>query len=86
MKLEIIPLKTRKVLPPQDDITDILKHLPKLHKGDVLVIASKILAIHQGRTIKIGDADKAWLIKKEADYYLPPHLVKKSEIISDVFD
>jgi F420-0:gamma-glutamyl ligase len=69
MKLEFIPVKTRIVHPPKDDITDILDSL-KLKDGDIVFITSKILGLHQGRTAKIGEITKEELIKKEADRYL----------------
>jgi F420-0:gamma-glutamyl ligase len=88
MNLQILPIKTRKVLPPQDDITDILNHLPKLKEGDVLVMASKILAIHQGRTIKKSKFknQKSKLIQQEADYFLSKHKVGDSEIVLTIKD
>ncbi len=52
MQLKILPIKTKKILPPKDDLYAELKHLPKLKEGDVLVIASKTLAIYQGRTVE----------------------------------
>jgi len=87
MKLEVIEVKTRKVLPPKDDLYEILdQHLPKLKEGDVLLIASKILAIHQGRSVKIGKLKKADLVKLEADFHLPGRLVAGSEIIITIKD
>ncbi len=88
MKLEILPIKTRKVLPPKDDIANILKHLPKLKTGDVLVIASKIVAIHQGRTLNKSEIliSKSKIIKNEADYTLPMHKVGDSQIVLTIKD
>lgn len=97
MKLQILPIKTRKVLPPKDAITDILKHLPKLKEGDVLVIASKVLAIHQGRCVKKNhpvirrgvrsdDRTKSEIIQQEADYYLPKHKVGNADIVLTIKD
>src|ERR1051326_1723361 len=82
--MKFIPIKTRKFQPPKDDILKELdKRLPKLREGDVLFITSKVLAIHQGRCIKIQDPRhrqgfggqakyKNQLIKKEAEGYLVP--------------
>lgn len=83
MNLQILPIKTRKILPPKDNILPILQTLPKLKEGDVLVIASKIVAIHQGRTIKKFEIrnSKFEIIKQEADYILPKHKVAKSDIV-----
>lgn len=69
MKLEFIPVKTRIVRPPKDDIMDIIDSLD-VREGDIIFITSKILGLHQGRTAKIGDIEKTELIKKEADRYL----------------
>lgn len=92
--MQFIPIKTRKFLPPKDDIlAELDKRLPKLKEGDVLLIASKILAIHQGICIAIKDADKSarysqkhQLVKKEADYSLPGYMIGESEIILTIKD
>ena len=63
MKFEFIPIKTRIVNPPKDEIWDILDTL-KLRNGDIVFITSKILAIHQGRCTK--DTDKEKLINRES--------------------
>jgi coenzyme F420-0:L-glutamate ligase len=64
------------MLPPRDDIYPVLDaSLPRLREGDVLFITSKIVAIHQGRCVKIGaGAKKEDLIKKEAERYALSHL------------
>ena len=73
--MKFIPVKTRAFLPPKDDIYNLLdNHLPPLHEGDILVITSKILGIHQGRTIKVktdSREEKIRVALKEADYYVP---------------
>ena len=69
MKLEFIPIKTRIIHPPKDDITDIIDSL-NLKDGDIIFITSKILGLHQGRTMKTSEISKEDLIKKEADRYL----------------
>src|SRR5258708_22706784 len=81
--MQFIKVKTRTFLPPKDDIFNLLdEHLPKLKEGDVLLITSKVLAIHQGRCVKsrVGDG-KSSLITKEADYILP----KRSIVGSDIY-
>ena len=92
--MQFIPIKTKKFFPPKDNIIGELdKRLPKLKEGDVLLIASKILAIHQGRCVKIDNAHK-WaryrqkhqLVNKEADYSLPGHMIGDSEIILTIKD
>jgi len=67
--MKITPIKTRKVNPPKDDIFSLLDDsCPNLKEKDILLISSKILAIHQGRCIPIKDIEnKEGLIKREAD-------------------
>lgn len=69
-RFELISVRTRRAVPPRDDIYDILSRLPKLKNGDVVFITSKILAIHQGHCVKLG-ADKKKLIRREAERILP---------------
>lgn len=70
--MNFITVKTRKLVPPKDDIYDVFeKSLPALKEGDVIFITSKVLAIHQGLCIKISpDIDKDKLVIKEADYFV----------------
>src|SRR3989338_6961769 len=67
--MKFIKIKTKALLPPKDSLYPILNKL-KINDGDVLVITSKVLAIHQGRCVKITpEVNKNKLIKREADYY-----------------
>ncbi len=70
MKLEFIPVKTRTINPPKDDITDIFDSL-KIKDGDIIFITSKIMGIAEGRTIKTDAIEKEELIQQEAERYLP---------------
>src|SRR5690349_15562446 len=69
----LIPVKTRRMVPPQDDIWDVLSQaLPPLEEGDVVAITSKIVAIHQGRCVAAADvSDKEHLVEAEADAWIP---------------
>lgn len=68
--MKFIPIRTRVFLPPKDNIYDLLKSVKKLDNGDILVITSKVLGIHQGRCIKIDPKiSKRKLIKQEANYF-----------------
>lgn len=71
--MQFIPVKTRVMMPPKDDIYQLLdEHLPSLREGDVVLITSKVISIHQGRCIKIEDvSDKDELIKQEAEIFIP---------------
>ncbi len=71
--MHIIPIKTRALVPPQDSLLEALEDIPPtLKERDVLVISSKVVAIHQGRCVRIEDvSSKDALIRSEADHYLP---------------
>lgn len=70
--MDFLPVKTRKFLPPKDDLFSLLdESLPALKEKDVVVISSKVVAIGQGRTVKARSMkQKLELIKQEADGYL----------------
>ena len=70
--MNIISVKTRKVIPPKDEIYDILDEIStNLSEKDIILITSKIVAIHEGRCVKKYDVDKDKLIKKEAYKFIP---------------
>ena len=70
--MQFIPIKTRTLHPPQDDMYDVLDTLPTLNDGDIIFITSKILAIHQGRCVHMSKVEnKDDLIFDEADAYIP---------------
>lgn len=87
----IIPIKTRVLVPPKDDLLSAVKNaLPKIKENTVLVITSKVVSIWQGRCIPTSKfPEKDDLIKKEADFYLPrsaaPHGWVMHTIKSNIF-
>ncbi|TSA44674.1 putative folate metabolism gamma-glutamate ligase [bacterium] len=81
--MKFIPVKTRAFLPPKDDIYQLFGHyLPRLREGDILFITSKILAIHQGRCVKIRPGvRKDDLIIKEAEKFIPRDKIPKGYVV-----
>lgn len=76
--MKFIKVKTRALLPPQDNLYKLLDSIKRLDDGDIVLITSKILAIHQGRCIKIGPGvDKTKLVKQEAEKYLETKHIQK---------
>ncbi|MEK7619206.1 MAG: coenzyme F420-0:L-glutamate ligase [Patescibacteria group bacterium] len=71
--MQLTPIKTRIFTPPQDDLFSVLEDsLPALQEGDILLITSKVLAIHQGRCVRISNQlEKDRLIRTEADRLVP---------------
>ncbi len=65
-------IKTHKITQKDKDIFRILaRYVKKLSEKSIVAVASKIVAITEGRIVKIGSIDKDKLIKRESQYYLP---------------
>lgn len=66
-------IKTRKFLPPKDDLWELLsKNIKSLEENSVVAVTSKVVSIAEGRCIPIQDfLDKDKLVIEEADKYLP---------------
>ncbi len=69
----IRPIKTNKLIPPQDYLfTAIKKAIKRIPERSILVVTSKVVSIDEGRCVAQGAvADKDALIMAQADYYLP---------------
>jgi len=65
-------VKTRALVPPQDDLLSVIKEsVFEIKEGSIIVVTSKVVSIWQGKCIKIDDKiEKDSLIKKEADFYI----------------
>lgn len=64
--------KTHKITDKDTDLFAVLdKYLPKIEENSVVAITSKIVAICEGRMVKIENADKDDLIEKEAQFFIP---------------
>lgn len=78
--MEIITIRTRRLIPPQDEaLTALIEALDSqagLLDGDILAITSKIASLQQGRAVAVSDDQvKDQLIINQADYYLPRQAV-----------
>lgn len=86
--MEYIPVKTRILQPPQDDLFEVLaESLPTLNERDVVLISSKVVAIHEGSCMPIHETDKQALVDSESELSIPreywgtPLTVKHSAFI-----
>jgi len=76
-------VKTHKITQKDKDILKILdRYVKKLSENSVVAVASKIVAITEGRFVKIGSFDKDQLVKQEAELYLPRSMSKYDFCIS----
>lgn len=70
--MQIEALRTRRVTVADRDLSAILDEaLPAFADGEILAIASKIVALCEGRTVAITNATKAELIEAESTWFLP---------------
>lgn len=69
--MEVLAIKTRKFLPPKDDLWSFLSAIRSLRETDVVAITSKVVAIAEGRCVPRSKITKDKLAVKEADKYLP---------------
>lgn len=70
MKVEAIEIQ--KMNPPQDNLRAVFKESVKnIEEYSVIVLASKVVSIDEGRCVPIEGVDKLELVKKEAERYLP---------------
>jgi F420-0:gamma-glutamyl ligase len=91
--MEVIGVRTRILNPPKDDFYEVLREsLRDVRDGDIVLVSSKVLAIHQGRCISVKDTSLDDLVEKESEgvisYYnevLKKHFritLKQSTLIS----
>lgn len=74
--MEVKAIKTRKFLPPQDNLWDLLSAVKLLKENSVIAVTSKIVSIGEGRCIPIKKVkSKDQLAIQQADKYLPRNIV-----------
>jgi F420-0:gamma-glutamyl ligase len=89
--MDITAFKTGLLTPPKDDLLSKIKASELLlQEGDCIAIASKVVAIHQGRCVARNRAAKVELVKQEADFYLDEpenagviHTIKNGTLIGN---
>ena len=81
--MQIKPIKTRPMVPPKDDLYRLLdESLPKIAERSVVVVTSKIVAIHQGRCVReLTDEGRDKLAMKEADWFVSRSNSAKAQIM-----
>jgi F420-0:gamma-glutamyl ligase len=70
--MEFIPVQTRVLRPPQDDLFSALKEsLPVLKERDIIVVSSKVVSINEGRAVAQRESDRGILMQTESDLVIP---------------
>ncbi len=69
--MEILPIKTRVLKAPKDDLLEaIFASRLKLKDGDIVAISSKVVSIDEGNAVLLDSVDKRELIKQNSELYL----------------
>lgn len=70
--MQFIPVKTRTLQPPEDDLFSVFEEsLPPLKNGDVVLVTSKVVSIQEGRCVPAKEVNIDELKTKEADVVIP---------------
>ncbi|MBU0999810.1 coenzyme F420-0:L-glutamate ligase [Patescibacteria group bacterium] len=82
--MKIKAIKTRKFLPPKDDLWELLSGVKSLKENSVVAVTSKVVAVGEGRCIPLNKIAKDDLAKKEADKYIPRELSPGGNILHTI--
>ena len=69
--MKVKAIKSRKFLPPKDNLWDLLSGIKSLKEGLVVAVTSKVVSIGEGRCIPVDKISKDELAMMEADKYIP---------------
>lgn len=69
--MKVWAIKTRRFLPPKDNLWELLSAIKKLKENSIVAITSKVVSIGEGRCISIDKISKDDLSIREADQYIP---------------
>ena len=76
-------IRTRKMMPPKDDLWAVIrKSVKEIAEKSIVVVASKVVAIHQGRCVKIEEGvERDKLARQEAEWYVDRDIVPGEHIM-----
>ena len=77
-------IKTRKFLPPKDDLWELLSAIKTLKENSVVAVTAKVVSIGEGRCVPFSEATKDELAMKEADKYIPRELSPGGHILHTI--
>ncbi len=70
--MQFIPIKTRILEPPKDNLFAVLdESLFGLKEGDIIAVSSKVVSISEGNCVPISSVEKSELVKQEAELLIP---------------
>jgi F420-0:gamma-glutamyl ligase len=70
--MQYIPIKTRIMQPPRDDLFSVLdESLGEVLEGDIIIVSSKVVSIGEGNCVPLGSVEKSELVRQEAELLIP---------------
>ena len=76
--MQYIPIHTRTLRPPKDNLFEVFSEsIKELQNGDIVLITSKVVSIHEGRCVPIANTEKNNLIQGEAELLYHPDPVRR---------
>ncbi|MBI3290571.1 coenzyme F420-0:L-glutamate ligase [Candidatus Microgenomates bacterium] len=84
----ITPIKLRILNPPKDDLLAAIDQaISQIKEESILVVASKVVSVWQGRCVPVSDyPNKDALVKKEADMYLMREFAPRGWVMHTIKD
>lgn len=80
--MKITAIKTRKFLPPKDNLDDLLNYaLEHVAENSILVVTSKVISICEGRCVDPQTTTKDELVQQESQMYLPREFTPRGKRI-----
>ncbi len=70
--MQVQEIKTRKILPPKDELSSVLDFVPRLKDESIVAISSKVVSICEGHTKPINSISHDDLVNKLAELILEP--------------
>jgi F420-0:gamma-glutamyl ligase len=70
--MNVNQIKTRKIVPPKDDLEDLLSYIPKLKNGSIVAVSSKVISICEGSTLPIDSISHDKLVSRLASKSIEP--------------
>lgn len=70
--MQFIPVKTRILQPPKDDLFAVFdEYITDVIEGDIVAVSSKVVAIGEGNCVLTDSVEKSALISQEAELLIP---------------
>ena len=85
--MNVSAIKTRKFLPPKDDLWQVLdSSINELQENSVVAVTSKIVSIAEGRCVSINETTKDAIAMEEADKFLPREFAPDGLVLHTIKD